>query len=314
MKPQFSALSALAAFVAAASAPAAVLLNEPFSSADYSAGTFKSQMSNASNAGNVGFSADRKWNANYTGVVFVHADGLDFGRKMPDFHGTGRSAGWNYKKNSSDGDGARGVFRQTADGVIPRNGVYFFRCLARESSGVLWYGNKKWHRRVGFQQVGFDGSGTSTDYWAVYPSTGPNFSFEPKPADNGYSADASVAKFHFNDVDATLVEPVVQGTTYLCLAKIEIAAGENGTDLVSALCVPVDDWDWNGKGEPAWQIERLDTGWKLATTQYYGDKFQLYGAFETGSVPVAFDEVMLATEVRDCVGPSPDGGTVIVVR
>lgn len=297
-----------------ASAPATVLLNEPFSTADYSAGTVKSQMDNVATNGNVGFTYDRKWSASNTGVVFVHADGLDFGRKMPDFHGTGLSAGWNYKKNSSNGDGARGVFRQTADGVIPRSGVYFFRCLARESSGALWYGNKKWHRRVGFQQVGFDGSGNTTDYWVAYPSTGPNFSFEPKPTGNGYSAGASVLKFHFNDVDVTLVDPVVQGATYLCLAKIEIGAGADGTDLASALIVPVDAWDWNGKGEPAWGVERGDTGWKLATTPYYGDKFQLYGAFETGSVPVAFDEVMLATEIADVVGPSPAKGTVILIK
>lgn len=312
MKTIFLSAAAFAALVSQTCAT--VLLNEPFSPADYTAGTFKSQMSNVATNGNAGFAHDRKWNASNTGVVFVHADGLDFGRKMPDFHGTGLSAGWNYKKNSSNGDGSRGVFRQTADGVIPRSGVYFFRCLARESAGVLWYGNQKWHRRVGFQQMGFDGSGSSSNPWLVYPSTGPNFSFEPKPTGNGYSAGASVLKFHFNDVDATLVDPVVQGATYLCLAKIEIAAGENGTDLASALVVPVDDWDWNGRGEPAWQLVRGDTGWKLATTQYYGDKFQLFGAFETDTKIVAFDEVMLATEVRDCVGPSLSKGTVILVK
>ena len=96
--------------------------------------------------------------------------------------------------------------------------------------------------------------------------------------------------------------------------KEDQSAGADGTDLASALIVPVDAWDWNGKGEPAWGVERGDTGWKLATTPYYGDKFQLYGAFETGSVPVAFDEVMLATEIADVVGPSPAKGTVILIK
>lgn len=295
-----------------ASAPATVLLNEPFSAADYAAGSVKSQMNNVATNGNVGFTYDRKWSASNTGVVFVHADGLDFGRKMPDFHGTGRSAGWNYRDNNAN-DGPRGVFRQTADGVIPRSGTFFFRTLAREAEGAYWRGD--WHRRVGFQQVGFDGNGEFERYWKeVIPSTGPQFMFVPRPTENGYDANASALKFHFNDVDVTLVDAVVQGATYLCLAKIEIGAGADGTDLASALIVPVDAWDWNGKGEPAWGVERGDTGWKLATTPYYGDKFQLYGAFETGSVPVAFDEVMLATEIADVVGPSPAKGTVILIK
>ena len=33
-----------------------------------------------------------------------------------------------------------------------------------------------------------------------------------------------------------------------------------------------------------------------------------------GDVPVAFDEVMLATEIADVVGPSPAKGTVILIK
>ena len=122
-----------------ASAPATVLLNEPFSTADYSAGTVKSQMDNASLSANVGFSADRKWNASNTGVVFFHAGGLDFGRTMPGCSGTGLSIGWNYQDNGT-GQGSRGVFRQLANGVMPRSGTFCFHRAAPEAHGAHRWG------------------------------------------------------------------------------------------------------------------------------------------------------------------------------
>lgn len=293
--------------VLSASAPATVLMHEPFSTADYSAGTVKSQMDNASLSANVGFSADRKWNASNTGVVFFHAGGLDFGRKMPGFSGTGLSIGWNYKDNGSN-QGPRGVFRQLADGVMPQSGTFYFRCLAREAVGAYWRGN--WHRRVGFQQVGFDGDGGHNQqyYNEVFPSTGPHFVFQQTN-----DMHTTVLQFRYGDVVEPLVFPVVQGVTYLCVAKIEVQGHANGHDRVSALAVPVDDWTWDGKDEPVWTFTAGDPGGSLATTQYFPDKFQLYGAYETGSVPVAFDEVMLATSIRDVVGPS-FLGTIILVK
>ena len=39
----------------------------------------------------------------------------------------------------------------------------------------------------------------------------------------------------------------------------------------------------------------------------------LYGAYETGSVPVAFDEIMLATKLSEAV-PNTHPGMVIIVK
>ena len=292
----------------ALSAPAAVLMNEPFSDADYAAGTVKSNMSKSGTTDTAGFTADRTWQASNTGVVYFHADGLDFGRWMPGFSGKGLSAGWKAAA-TGNGDGARGVYRQLADGVMPRSGTFYFRCLAMEPVGAKWM--SEWHRRVGFQQSGFNGDG-GNDYWSLgysgFPSTGPHFVFNYK------SETESELLFRYGDCQQTLVDTVVQGTTYICLAKIEIQGLENGHDRISALAVPVNAWEWSGRNEPAWTFTDGDPGKTLATTQYYPDKFQLYGAYKTGNVAVAFDEVMLATEITDVVGPSLPSGTLILVR
>lgn len=303
LRPPFL-LAALA--LLAFPAPATVLMFEPFSTDDYSAGTVKSQMDNTSVSANIGFTADSKWCAANTGVVFIHSEGLDFakGREM---RGTGFSIGWNYKDNGQ-GQGSRGVFRQLADGVMPQSGTFYFRCLAKESVGAYWRG--AWHRRVGFQQVGFDGDGGHNQqyYNEVFPSTGPHFVFQQ--TNDMYT---TVLQFRYGDVVEPLVYPVVQGTTYLCLAKIEVQGHANGHDRISALAVPVGDWEWNGRDEPPWAFADGDPGGSLATTAYFPDKFQLYGAYETGSVPVAFDEVLLATQLSEAV-PTTLIPTVIVVK
>lgn len=301
-----SALSALALCAIAASAPATVLMFEPFSADSYSAGTVKGQMGNAAVTGNVGFTADRPWCATNTGVVFIHSEGLDFA-KGKEMRGMGFSIGWNYKDNGND-QGSRGVFRQLADGVMPQSGTFYFRCLAKESTGAYWRG--AWHRRVGFQQVGFDGDGGLNQqyYNRVFPSTGPHFVFQQTNDLN-----TTVLQFRYGNVVEPLVYPVAQGVTYLCLAKIEVQGLQNGHDRVSALAVPVGDWEWNGRDEPVWKFAAGDPGGSLATTEYFPDKFQLYGAYETHSVPVAFDEVMLATELSDAV-PKTLLPTVVVVK
>ena len=302
--PLLSALCALAAVPSFAT----VLVNEPFSSADYAAGSFKSLANAAPVSANVGFSADRGWQASRTGVVFVHASGLGFDRQRTGFAGTGLSAGWNYGNNSQDG--GRGVSRQLASGAFPTSGTFFFRALYRESTGAIWRG--QWLRRVGFQLLAFNGQGhedtgeTRERYWNLVPSSGPSFVVRRRTDSSSY------AEFVLKDASATLVDEVEQGTTYLFLAKIEIGAGANGNDLASALCVPVADWDWNGRDEPDWTLVRADTGFSLATAQT-PDMLTLYGAYETGSVPVAFDEIMLATKLSEAV-PNTHPGLVIIVR
>ena len=287
---------------------AAVLMFEPFSSADYAAGSFKSLENAAPVSANVGFSADRPWQASRTGVVFVHSSGLDFDRPPAGFAGTGLSAGWNYAENGRNG--SRGVSRQLSAGAFTTSGTFFFRALYRESAGAVWYG--QWLRRVGFQLLAFNGQGhedtgeTYDRYWNLVPSSGPSFVVRRRTDSTSY------AEFVLQNASATLVEEVERGTTYLFLAKIEIGAGANGNDLASALCVPVSDWDWNGRNEPDWTLVRADTGFSLATAQT-PDMLTLYGAYETGSVPVAFDEIMLATKLSETV-PNTHSGTVIVVK
>ncbi len=179
-----------------------------------------------------------------------------------------------------------------------------------DTAGAIWRG--QWLRRIGFQLLAFNGQGhedtgeTQDRYWNLVPSSGPSFVVRRRTDSSSY------AEFVLKDASATLVDEVEQGTTYLFLARIEIGAAANGHDLASALCVPVGDWDWNGKDEPDWTLVRADTGFTLATAQT-PDMLTLYGAYETGSVPVSFDEIMLATKLSEAV-PNTHPGLVIIVR
>lgn len=282
---------------------ATVLMFEPVSEETYSTRTMRDQAGRDHVSGNAGFSADRKWQASSTGVLFVHAEGLGMGRGG--MRGTGLSVGWNY--STTTGDGSRGIYRQLADGVMPTSGTLFFRCLIREGVGAVWTGNGPFHRRVGFQAEGHNGNPGSVWYYQSFPTTGPHFVLQKK------TSSSSSLQFRYGAVVETLVDEVRQGATYLCLAKIQIGALENGHDRTSALAADVEAWDWDGRDEPAWTFEGADPGLSFATAAKFPDKLQIYGAYETGGVPVAFDEIMLATELAEAV-PSTRLPTVIVVR
>lgn len=313
MKRQFLLFALLAL---APAAPSTVLVHEPFAAADYAVGAVKNLADPAPVSGNVGFTAERRWYCTNTGVVFVLEDDLGFGGEASG--GSGRSIGW--KSGDVNRDGSRGAYRQVADGAFPTSGTFYFRVLVREAVGAKW--NDDWHRRCGFQSYGFDGVGNvgpfgDSEHWVgerqfgyyfgVVPGSGPQFVLRHKTATSSY------LEFWHHDCLGTLVGEVEQGTTYLCLAKIEIGAGTGGHDRASALAVPVGDWDWNGRDEPAWTVSTDDAGFTLATVSPTPDNLQLYGAYETGDVSVAFDEIMLATRLSDAV-PNTHNGTVIVVK
>lgn len=259
----------------------------------------------------VGF-AWQKWNnGGGSGTVYSLPTGLFFPASFAEqgFTAVGGSIGF----NASSAGNPRVGERMLADNVYPSSGKVYLRFLMNADATIAAVNTKPTSANV-FTATTCYAAGLAGDW----NSTAGEYTYFFTAKNSLYFGVAKNLEDK-NEIDLCLIDAAGQkslhtvvphdsfevGTTYLCLAEIDISAGADGKECVRAAAIPVDAYNPSIRwalldGESATvEVELVS---ETASPRYFG----LCGRYQTNNGTFAVDEVALATKLSDLVYFSTD--------
>lgn len=235
-----------------------------------------------------------------TGVYQISADGLQY----PVSSQLTASGGSVYVNNggSSDATG-RNNMRLIDTDMFPQSGRLYFSCLFKYDGEKAVQSLKPGQGYgIGLSPVKYPGKSSTDSLCSQINTSGLFFALYKSESGN---VDLVL---RVNGQNYPLIENPAAGTTFFCIARIDLNCVEDGMEIVRGSAVPAEEWS----GEETY--ETCIVADLISENSNFLEYLCLSGAYATGNSPVYWDEVLVTDTYEEAAGGVGNPGPQVYMR